>query len=192
MRRSLRTLLAALVLPLPLITGVAAATGSARIADTISVVVDPAEQAVVLGESMDLRITVTNDGAEASPPLVVHIDITDPTDSASVDPEDWSPTLSKTIGVVGPSETATVDWTIQPISAGQFSLYAVALAPGADTVASSNILAVAVDDQRSLNPGGILPVAIAVPAMVGALLLIQTGTARRTRSQAAGKEQPNG
>jgi hypothetical protein len=38
-------------------------------------------------------------------------------------------------------------------------------------VAGSNVLTVSVEDQRSLNPQGVLPVVIIVPAAVGALFL---------------------
>ena len=68
---------------------------------------------------------------------------------------------------------------MQPISSGQFVLYAVALTPGASDVASSNVLAIDVTEQRSLNPEGILPVAIAGPVIVGGLWLLQTWLTRR-------------
>ena len=58
-------------------------------------------------------------------------------------------------------------------------LYAVALTPGAADVASSNVLAIEVTERRSLNPEGILPVAIAGPVIVGGLWLFQTRLTRR-------------
>ena len=72
-----------------------------------------------------------------------------------------------------------VRWNAQPISGGQFVLYAVALAPGATDVASSNVLAINVTERRSLNPEGILPVSIGGPVLVGGLWLAQTRLARR-------------
>ena len=154
-------------------------TSGAQSLDDVSVVIEPTARTVVLGESFDLRITVTNDGTEPTVPVVVHIDVTDPATSTSVDPEDWTATLSKRAGVLAPGSTIDVDWNIQPISAGSFALYAVALSPEADTVAASNVLVVDVLDQRSLNPGGILPVAIGAPLVVAALLVTQLRTARR-------------
>jgi hypothetical protein len=116
---------------------------------------------------------VTNSGNQATAPLVIHLDITDPSRSTSVDPEDWTATLSKPIDVLAPGDTATLDWNIQPISGGSFAVYAVAIAPGADTVSASNVTTVTVQDKRTLNPNGILPVAVGVPCFVGALLLLQ-------------------
>jgi hypothetical protein len=151
--------------------------------DAVTLRIEPTNSSLTLGENLDLRIGVTNNGARPSPPLVIHLDITDPDRSSSVDPEDWTPTLSKVVGVVAPGDTVIVAWNIQPISSGTFATYAVALSPGIDDLATSNVLQVAVADQRTLNPGGILFVAIGAPALVGALLLLQIRLARRTRSR---------
>ena len=132
-------------------------TGHAEsLAEGVSVAVAPATGDVILGESLDITVEVTNRGVDALDGLVVHIDITSLDDAGSVDPEDWTSTLSKPVGALAADGTATVDWRIQPISAGTFSLYAVVLAPGDDTVAASNVLRVSVDDRRSLDPNGIL------------------------------------
>lgn len=154
---------------------------AAQLTDTVVVTIDPPTSSVVLGENLDLQVSVTNTSENTTPPLVVHIDITKPDQATSVDPEDWTPTLSQTIGELAPGETIVVNWTIQPISAGTFATYAVALSPGVDNIAASNVLEVRVADQRSLNPGGILPVAIAAPALIGALLMLQMRLARRNR-----------
>ncbi|MDH4076217.1 MAG: hypothetical protein OEW29_09800, partial [Acidimicrobiia bacterium] len=72
-------------------------------------------------------------------------------------------------------------WQLQPISPGTYSIYAVALSAGVDNTTVSNIATVDVADQRSLNPGGILPVAIAAPAITGGLLALQTRRRHRTK-----------
>lgn len=158
------------------------AAGAQEMTESVSISVQPASSSVILGDNLDLQVTVANISAEQTLPLVVHLDITDPGRSTSVDPEDWTPTLSKPIGTLAAGETVVVDWNIQPISPGTFATYAVALSPDADSVSSSNVLRVTVADQRSLNPGGILPVAIGAPAVIGGLLLIQILLARRTRT----------
>lgn len=170
----------ALVLAFAVVAPSAAMASS--IADEVTIAVEPANQSVILGDHIDITITVTNMGTQTLSDLVVHIDITDPVASTSVDPEDWTSTLSKPVGPLGPNESTTATWTIQPISPGSFALYAIVLAPDSETVAASNILAVDVIDQRSLNPNGILPVAIGAPAVVGGLLVTQLRLSRRTRS----------
>lgn len=163
-----------------------ASFASAQTANEITITIEPTDSSVVLGENLDLAVTVSNNGSAATVPLVVHLDITDPGLSTSVDPEDWTATLTKELGVIGAGDSATAEWTIQPISSGGFSVYAVTLSPGADTTTVSNVLQVSVADQRSLNPGGILPVAIGAPVVVGGLLLVQLRLARRTRKRPAG------
>lgn len=145
--------------------------GAAQVADVVALSLEPDQAAVTLGDRLDIRIDATNNGAGATPPLVIHLDITDLEESGSVDPEDWTSTLSRSIGALDPGETRTIDWQIQPISGGEFVLYAVALAPGAGDVATSTVTTVRVTDRRGLNPNGILPVAIVMPALVGLILV---------------------
>lgn len=160
---------------------------SAQVGENVTVTISPTTSAVVLGGDFDLQVTVTNNATVATQPLAIHLDITDPEQKASVDPEDWTSTLTKQIGVVGPGETVTVDWNLQPIAPGTFTAYAIALAPGSDSVAVTNTLTVTVEDQRSLNPGGILAVSIAAPLAVGSLLGVQQISARRVRSSGSSK-----
>ena len=161
----------------------APATSSAgEISNDVILTMQPSTSTVTLGDNLEINIDVTNTGDEPTEALVVHIDITDPSQTSSVDPEDWTATLSKRIGSLDPGQTSTVNWRIQPISGGTFSVYAIALAPNVDTIAASNVLHVVVDAQRSLNPNGILPVAIGAPALVGGLLAVQIHFARRNRS----------
>lgn len=176
-----RRLLAALGVCAALFTLVPAVAGATQLADTVSITIDPPNIDVVLGENFDLTVTVSNTGTEPTPPLVAHLDITDPEQSTSVDPEDWTPRLSQTIGPIAAGESVTVSWNLQPISPGTFATYAVVLSPGVDTIAASNVVEVRVSDQRTLNPGGILPVSLAAPSIVGVLLLMQMRFARRIR-----------
>jgi hypothetical protein len=148
--------------------------------DDVVVSIEPANRSVVLGESLDLTVTVSNRGGEPSADLVVHLDITDPERTTSVDPEDWTSTLTQPIGVIAPGASVSVDWTIQPISPGVFSAYAVAISRDPAQVAVSNVLTVDVADQRTLDPGGILPIAAGMPALIGGLLLARTLTTRRS------------
>lgn len=155
--------------------------------DSISVSIEGSASSLVLGGDLELAITVANNGSEASPPLIVHLDITEPTSTGSVDPEDWTATLSKQVGVIDAGDTAVVDWRLQPISGGDFVIYAVAISPGLDDLASSDLAAVNVVSKRSLNPGGILPVAIGVPGLVALLLVAQMRHARRTAGRTSAK-----
>lgn len=159
---------------------------TAQIDTGVTVAVDPASDEVVLGDSFEISVAVANTADAPTPPLAIHIDITDPASDGSVDPEDWTSTLTKSLGAVDPGTARTLTWTLQPISAGRYSIYAVALSSGGDDGALSNIATVTVDDQRSLDPGGILPVAIAMPSVIGGLLLF------RLRRRGARSDLPAG
>ncbi|MGI9607936.1 MAG: hypothetical protein ACR2P0_17540 [Acidimicrobiales bacterium] len=157
---------------------------AAQVPEALEVAIEPVDASVVLGEMLEVDVRVTNTGSVATVPLVVHLDITDLSADGSVDPEDWTSTLSVPIGSVPPSATIATPWTLQPIAGGDFTVYAVVLAAELDSVETSQVLRVNVVDQRSLNPGGILPVAIGMPAIVGGLLVGQIGRGRRSRRAA--------
>ncbi|MEZ5096544.1 MAG: hypothetical protein R2731_10730 [Nocardioides sp.] len=147
--------------------------------------VSPASSQLVLGGSVDLTVRVTNSGSTASAPMVLHLDVTDVAAPGSVDPEDWTTTLTKPLGVVAPGATESVRWRVQPISGGAFSVYAVALPDRAGVdgrVASSNLALIQAATRRSLNPQGVLPVSLAVPGLVGILLLRSVRRRRGSRS----------
>lgn len=133
---------------------------------------------MILGDALDVSVTVSNPTDETTTHLVVHLDITDPEISTSVDPEDWTSTLSIPIGTIGPGGSAVANWSIQPISGGTFAVYAVVLATGADSTSVSNVLTVDVIDRRNLNPGGILGAALGVPGLIGLLLVARLRYAR--------------
>jgi hypothetical protein len=116
---------------------------------------DRTDSSVVLGDDLDPTVTVSNTTDRRSVDLIAHLDITDPASSSSV------------------------DRTIQPISPGAFSVYAVALGRDTGDVAASGVLTVLVADRRSLDPGGILPVALAMPLLVGGLLVARTMATKR-------------
>ena len=160
--------------------------GSTELSPTgpISVRIDPPDATVKLGETLPLRVTVANKGADQLPELVIHLDVTDPTKSTSVDPEDWTSTLSKKVAPIAPGGSGVVEWNVQPISDGEFAAYAVALSPDRHSIAASNAASIHVTHQQTLNPHGILAVALGVPALLGALLLLQRSMSRRPRSAA--------
>lgn len=173
-------LVAAFLLPGP--AGVAAPDGATTaLRDDVTVVVEPASTQLVLGDSLDLTVEATNAGGAATEPLVIHLDVTDVAAPGSVDPEDWTSTLTEPVGSLAPGASRTLRWTVQPISAGTFSLYAVTLPARAGAPASpatSDVSVIEVTTRQSLNPRGILPVSIAVPGLVGLLLAL---TLRRRR-----------
>ncbi len=170
----MKTLPALLIAALATTMGSGTATALAAAPPTeagdITVVMSPERSDVDLGDSIDLRIMVSNSSSSDRDDLVVHLDVVSPDREGSVDPEDWTATLTQPIGTLAAKASTTIDWTIQPISPGTFLVYGVVLAADGPGVAPSNVMTVSVTDRRSLNPQGVLPVAIIVPLAVGLLL----------------------
>jgi hypothetical protein len=172
-----------LLLPLVvcLLTMARPSTAAPEPLDSVAVHVEPASASVDLGQHLVLHVTVSNAGERPTPALVIHLDITDPSRSTSVDPEDWTSTLSRRIDPVPPGGATTLDWRVQPIGGGAFLAYVVALEPASTDLVTSNAVRIDVGHRRSLNPGGILAVAIGVPVLIGGLLLAQLRRSRRHR-----------
>ena len=153
-----------------------AALASAQSSDDVTVEIAPASTHGAVGDKFDIEVTVVNRGNAPTPRLAAHIDVTDPSSESSVDPEDWTPTLTRPVGVVDAGKQVTLRWTIQPISPGDYILYAVALVAdrqSSPTAAVSNAVPVAITERRSLNPSGVLPVALVVPILLGAAIVIR-------------------
>ena len=152
--------------------------------ESVELIRSPAQATIRLGETIDLEVTVTNTSDGPTEELAIHIDVTDPGSRSSVDPEDWTSTLTRFVGPIDPGATVTARWEIQPISGGTFTVYAVALAAGSRNLTASGATLITVDEQRSLNPEGV-PVALAAPLLVGGLFLAQQWSARRSARTSA-------
>lgn len=75
-----------------------------------------------LGGSFDIGVEVTNTSESRLAEIVIHIDVTEPSSSTSVDPEDWVSTLSRRVDGLDAGETALVRWALKPIAGGDFLL----------------------------------------------------------------------
>ncbi|MDW3219762.1 MAG: hypothetical protein R8F63_14200 [Acidimicrobiales bacterium] len=163
-----------------LLTTLLSVAAPATAAERVAVGIDPPASDLRLGDATTLTITVTNNGDAPTGRLAVHIDVTSPTGSGSVDPEDWSATLTRRIDSIEPGASRRLDWRLQPISGGRFVAYAVAIPVDDGTdVFVSNGVTITVEERRSLNPEGVLPVAIGAPAVVGVLLLSRVRRGRQ-------------
>lgn len=178
----MRRPLTAAVIPLIVAwTTLTVAPAAAQEEPGLTVVVEPADASVDLGQSVDLTVTLTNTGSDPVADLTAHLDVTQLGKAGSVDPEDWTATLSRPVGELAAGTSLDVAWTVQPISPGDFILYAVALAPGRSDVAASDVMAISVADRRSLNPQGVLPAVVGVPVLLGLLLAERMRRDRRRR-----------
>lgn len=152
----------------------------------LTITIDGDYQLVKTGDTVEFNTVVTNNGSQASPALIVAMNIIN-LDAAGdvVDPEDWSPQRTQYMESLAPGESLTQGWIVNTILEGDYMVYMV-LVPGpasAETtshpVASPGIHLTVAPFTR-LNPGGVLPFAIGGPIL---LLVITYLVYRRRRQQ---------
>ena len=171
--------------------GAATPAAAAAPAGPVAVTMNRSSMAGLLGDRVPVQATVANTGSAATGRLVAHLDVVSLHEDVYVDPEDWSADRSIDLGPLDPGGRSTVEWTLRYVDAGEFDVYVVVLptAPstGADPVAVSPAVRLAVASRQTLDPGGSLLVVIVVPVLVGligagARLRRQTRQRRRSSS----------
>ena len=152
----------------------------------LTITIDGDYKLVKTGDKVEFNTLVTNNGSQASPALIVAMNIIN-LDAAGdvVDPEDWSPQRTQYMQSLAPGESVSQGWIVNTILEGDYMVYMV-LVPepaAAETtshpVASSGIHLTVAPFTR-LNPGGVLPFAIGGPIL---LLAITYFVYRRRRQQ---------
>lgn len=130
--------------------------------------------ATVTGDATSFTTTITNTGETPSARILAAMNIVNVGDGAPVDPEDWSPERAQSVPPLAPGESAVLNWTLFSILEGDYLVYVVAIphpgGPAESTVPESGpAVHVTVRSVARLNPGGVLPVTLGVPAAVAAL-----------------------
>lgn len=153
---------------------------------SLTITIDADARHVKTGDSVEFNTTVTNTAGEASPPLIVAMNVINLDATGDVvDPEDWSPQRTQYIDGLGAGESASQKWIINTILEGDFMVYMVLIPEpeSAETTShpvTSGGIHLTVDPFTRLNPGGVLPFAIGGPIL---LLVITYFVYRRRRQQ---------
>ena len=152
----------------------------------LSISIDAEYNVGKTGDKIDFNTVVTNNASEASPALIVAMNVIN-LDAAGdvVDPEDWSPQRTQYIDSIAPGESANQAWIINTILEGDYMVYMTLIPEPADAESTSHPVASAgihltVSPFTRLNPGGVLPFAIGGPVL---LLVITYFVYRRRRQQ---------
>ena len=149
----------------------AAAQDRAQIPTPVEVSLSRAEVSTQLGESFGFRSRVTNSGAQPISGLVAHLNVVGLDADIYVDPEDWSEDRTRFLPTLGPGETTSVGWAVKAVTGGRAAIYVVVL-PGRSEPAVSPAIDVQITETKDLNSGGVLPLALGVPAFLGAVALL--------------------
>jgi hypothetical protein len=141
---------------------------AAQAAGDVSVSLDRTRVATKLGRSFAFHATIANRGSAPSGGLIAHLNVLSLRTGVYVDPEDWSSHRTRYLAPIPAGGSTTLTWTIKAVNAGSIGVY-VAVLPreGAGIPVSGPTLRVAIADRKTLNSGGIVPLALGVPALIG-------------------------
>lgn len=144
-----------------------------------SVQLDRTTVTTSIGQRFSFTSTVRNDSDQAKSGLVAHLNVLGLDPDVYVDPEDWSSQRTIYLDPLPAHDSTRLAWTVQAVNSGRLVIYVtVSAQQGTDAVAASNTLRLAVAQQRTVDAGGILPLAVAMPTTV---LLLMGFAARRRR-----------
>lgn len=125
------------------------------------------------GQYVKLMARVTNTSNGTIKDVVAYVSLVDVTrgQQAPVDLEDWSAHRAVTVPTLAPGQSKDVGWSLRLVKGGDYVVYANAIAGGSTRASVGQEVPLSVTAQKNLNPGGVLPVAIGVPIVAGAVLL---------------------
>src|SRR5215212_4815275 len=137
----------------------------------VEITPDPTHVATVLGGRFTITTKVANTGSAPTGDVLAHLNIASMQDEVYVDPEDWSSSRSQNL-TLQPGESRTLSWDIQAVNAGRFAAYVVVLPEGAEVSGSENLVVsplvkIDVETRAALSEGGVLPVVLAIPLLLG-------------------------
>jgi hypothetical protein len=157
------------------------ATGAQAALPPVSVEVEPTAITVDLGQTFSVRSTVRNESSSApTGPLVAHLNILSLRPGTYVDPEDWSTTRTRYLLPIPAGGSTTLDWSVTAVHSGAIGVYlAVMAADGAGRPATGPTVRADVTARETIDSGGIVPLALGVPAIIGVLALAIMARRRR-------------
>jgi len=132
-----------------------------------TITMDHDQLAAQLGQTLTVESVVSESG-----PAIAHLNVVS-LDGVYVDLEDWTQDVTQPV----PAGADTpLDWEFQAVNPGHFAVYVV-LIPKSGPLVAGPPVHVTVAPRQTLDTGGALPVALAVPSLLGIAALV---TRRRT------------
>lgn len=137
----------------------------------VSVDVDRSRITTGLGEKFSFRSTITNDGSLPLSGQVAHLNVLSLVEGTYVDPEDWSSNRTRYLEPIPAGGSATITWQMQAVNDGEFGVYVAVLPESGEAVppVTAPTIHLDVEAKRSLNPSGMVPVALGIPILLGLL-----------------------
>jgi hypothetical protein len=148
----------------------------------VSVSVDRTHVQTSLGREFTFSTSIANDGSSATPPLVAHLNVLSLYPGVYVDPEDWSSDRTRYLRPIPAGGSRQMTWKVKAVNSGEIAVF-VSVLPQSGAVeppTAGPAIHVSIASRRTLNSGGIVPLAVGVPALLG-LLAIGLRVRRRRR-----------
>lgn len=147
-----------------------AAGGATAAVPAVSVDVDPTLVKTELGRDFALRSTITNRGSRPAVGLVAHLNILSLRPGLYVDPEDWSESRTRYLAPIPAGGSTTLTWTVTAVNSGTLGVYvAVFPSSGVGRPVTGPTLRADIAERKTIDASGIVPIALGVPALLGAV-----------------------
>jgi hypothetical protein len=152
----------------------AAAPAAAAQGPPIAVSVDRTRITTRLGHSFTFDSTLVNRANVPVPGLIAHLNVLSLRPGVYVDPEDWSSHRTRYLALIPPRGSTTVKWQVKAVNAGSIGMYVAALPANGTAVrpATAPMVRITIADRKSLNSGGIVPLAFGLPMLLAGLLVV--------------------
>lgn len=147
----------------------------------VSVEVQPTSISTELGREFSIRSTITNRGSSPAAGLVAHLNVLSLRPGLYVDPEDWSEDRTQYLSAIPAGGSTTLTWTVKAVNPGSLGVYvAVFPSSGAGRSVTGPTVRAAISGRKTLDAEGIVPLALGVPALLGALAVAVRVRRRRS------------
>jgi len=139
----------------------------------VSITADHTEIGTGIGDKFLFHTTVSNHGVAPAQNLIAHLNVLSLRDGTYVDPEDWSSHRTRYLTPIPPGASVTITWRMQAVNSGSFGVYVAVLPQSgvASPPAVGPTVRLDVAHRQTLNSGGILPLALGIPALLAAVTL---------------------
>ena len=139
----------------------------------LSVTLDRTSIATDLGSKFAFTSTIANHGSAPASGLIAHLNVLSVHGDVYVDPEDWSSSRTHYLDTLAPGGSTTIRWRMQAVNSGEFAVYVAVLRStgSAHSPTAGPTLRLAVAERETLDSGGVLPLALGIPALLGLLAL---------------------
>ena len=141
-------------------------------AAAMTVQLDRAHVSTSIGKKLAFLTTVRNEGDQPLSGMVAHLNVLSSDPGVYVDPEDWSSHRTRYLAPIPAHGATKISWTVTAVNSGNITIF-VAILPrhASGSIAVSEPLRVDIAKRRTLNSGGVLPLALGLPALLGLSLL---------------------